>query len=101
VYRDAVHFIMIRNFQHKGLEVFYRKGSTRGIQASHAPKLLRILAALETASAPNDMNLPGYKLHSLKGQEKGIWSVWVNGNWRVTFRFTRTDVELINYLDYH
>jgi proteic killer suppression protein len=92
---------MILSFRHKGLERLYRTGSMRGVQAAHAPKLRRILAALDAAAAPAELNHPGYKLHPLKGELKGHWSVWVNGNWRVTFRFVGADVELVDYQDYH
>jgi proteic killer suppression protein len=92
---------MIVGFRHKGLEVLYRTGSTRGVQAAHAPKLLRILAALDAANSPADLNQPGYKLHALKGQLRDHWSIWVNGNWRITFRFVGHDVELVDYQDYH
>lgn len=92
---------MIVSFRHKGLELFYTSGSTKGIQPSHADKLGRILGLLDVASAPADVNLPGFKLHPLKGGLKGHWSVWVNGNWRVTFRFVGADVELVDYQDYH
>ncbi|EAO9155257.1 Killer protein [Salmonella enterica] len=92
---------MIISFRHKGLELFYKTESTKGIQAEHAPKLKRILSLLEVASSPADVKVPSFKLHQLKGDMKGHWSVWVNGNWRVTFRFTDSDVELVDYLDYH
>jgi len=92
---------VIIGFRHKGLELLHRTGSTRGVQAQHAAKLLRILAALEAAAAPAELNQPAYKLHLLKGTLKGHWSIWVNGNWRVTFRFVGADVELVDYLDYH
>jgi proteic killer suppression protein len=92
---------MIISFRHKGLETLYRKGSARGVQAAHARKLSRILAALDAATSPSDLNHPGYKLHPLKGDMQGHWSVWVNGNWRVTFRFFGADVELLDYKDYH
>lgn len=92
---------MIVGFRHKGLEILYRTGSTRGVQAAHAAKLGRILAALDAASSPDELNLPSLKLHALKGKLKGQWSVWVSGNWRVTFRFAKADVELVDYLDYH
>ena len=92
---------MIVGFRHKGLELFYRTGSTRGIQPAHSDKLRRILAALDAASFPDDLNQPGYRMHPLKGRLKGYWSIWVNGNWCVTFRFVRTDVELVDYIDYH
>ena len=91
---------MITGFRHKGLEQFYRTGSKRGIQASHSKKLHFILAALDVATEPADMNLPAFSLHPLKGNLKDHWSVWVNGNWRVTFRFDGTNVELVDYQDY-
>ena len=91
---------MIRSFQHKGLKVFYETGSTRGIRADHAKRLKRILAVLDQAQQPEDADLPGYRLHLLKGDMAEFWSVSVSGNWRVTFRFMQ-DVELVNYLDYH
>ena len=103
VQRNATRYTteMIISFQHKGLEILYHNGSTRGIQAAHAPKLLRILAALDAAASPRELNHPGYKLHPLKGDLEGFWSIWVNGNWRVTFRFVASDVELVGYQDYH
>jgi len=92
---------MITGFRHKGLEAFCRSGTTRGIQAAHAAKLGRILGLLDVAAGPEDLNVPAFKLHPLKGELKGHWSVWVNGNWRVTFRFVGVNVELVDYLDYH
>lgn len=92
---------MITGFRHKGLEAFYKTGATRGIQAAHAAKLGRILALLEVAAGPEDLNMPSFKPHPLKGKLKGHWSIWVNGNWRVTFRFAGVNVELVDYLDYH
>ena len=92
---------MIVGFRHKGLETFYVTGSMRGVQASHAAKLRVILTALDAVEAPVQMNLPAFRMHPLKGKFKGHWSVWVNGNWRVTFRFERQDVELVDYQDYH
>ena len=88
---------MIVRFKHKGLEEFYNTGTTKGIQAAHSAKLKRILALLDVAMLPKDMGLPGYRLHELKGKQKGYWSVTVNGNWRLTFRFINSDVELVNY----
>jgi proteic killer suppression protein len=92
---------MIVIFRHSGLETLYRTGSTKGIQAAHEKKLARMLAALDSAATLNDLNQPGYRLHPLKGDRKGFWSIWVNGNWRVTFRFVGVDVELVDYEDYH
>lgn len=92
---------MIVSFRHKGVEALYRTGSVRGVQSAYAAKLLRILAALDAAASPAELNQPAYKLHPLKGNLKGHWSIWVNGNWRVTFRFVGADVELVDYQDYH
>ncbi len=92
---------MIISFIHKGLERFYLTGSKAGIQPKHAPKLRRILTVLETAQIPDDMDLPGYRLHPLQGNRQGTWSVRVSGNWRITFQFTEQNVELVDYEDYH
>ncbi|KPF74919.1 MAG: type II toxin-antitoxin system RelE/ParE family toxin [Blastomonas sp.] len=92
---------MIIGFRHKGLRLLYETGSTKGIQAGHKAKLLSILAALDVAQSPRELPLPSYRLHPLKGDMTGHWSIWVNGNWRVTFRFVGPDVELVDYQDYH
>jgi len=92
---------MVVSFIHKGLEKFYSRGRTSGIQAKHAGRLRLILSNMDQAESPDDMDLPGLRLHQLKGKRKGIWSVSVSGNWRVTFRFTGRDVEIVNYEDYH
>ena len=92
---------MITSFIHKGLEKFYKKGITSGIQANHSKRLRLILSNLDQAESPNDMDLPGLRLHELKGKRKGIWSVTVSGNWRVTFRFIGSNPEVVNYEDYH
>lgn len=92
---------MIKSFKHKGLEKFFHSGDKRGIDSSHAQKVARILDRLEASTNPLDMNLPGYKLHELKGKEKGTWSVWVTGNWRITFQFQGTDAIVVDYRDYH
>lgn len=92
---------MIKTFRHKGLREFFEMGSTRGIQAAHAGKLGRQLLKLNTATSAKDMNIPGWRLHPLSGQIEGHWSVWVNGNWRLTFMFEGEDAVLVNYQDYH
>ncbi len=92
---------MIKTFRHKGLERFFRTGSAAGIQPQHAKRLRVQLARLDQVSSPVDMNLPNWKLHPLKGELKGHWSVWVNGNWRLTFTFAGEDAILVNYQDYH
>lgn len=92
---------MIRTFAHKGLETLFRTGSKAGVQPSHAARLRRQLAQLDVATAPQDMGLPGWGLHPLKGELAGHWSIWVSGNWRLTFRFEGTDAVLVDYRDYH
>lgn len=92
---------MIVSFSHKGLERFYNTGSTKGIIAAHAEKLRQQLTALETATDIEDMRLPGYQLHKLKGTKKDRWSISVNGNWRITFEFRNGNAYVVDYEDYH
>ena len=89
---------MIRSFKHKGLEQFFKTGSKAGISPSHASRLRLQLAKLDGARGPDDMAMPGWRAHPLT---TGHWSVWVNGNWRMTFAFEGVDAVLVNYLDYH
>lgn len=92
---------MIKSFSHKGLKEYYETGSKKGIQPEHAPKLGRILDRLDASTSPIDMDLPGYRLHELKGDMQSFWSVTVNGNWRVIFCFVGQDAYLVDYRDYH
>lgn len=92
---------MIKSFRHKGIEQFFTTGTTRGIQAAHAARLKLLLTALNAAKAANDMCAPGWGLHPLTGKMKGHWSVSVNGNWRMTFKFDQGDAILVDYQDYH
>jgi len=92
---------MIISFRHKGLRTFYETGNTRGIRAEHAGRLARVLSFLDRAAVPADVDLPGWRLHPLKGTWAGFWSITVSGNWRIVFRFVGNDVELLDYLDYH
>ena len=92
---------MIRHFKHKGLARFFRTGSTAGIRGSHVNKIRLILARLNASANIRDMDLPGLRLHALKGDRSGIWSVTVSGNWRITFRFIDGDAEVVDYEDYH
>jgi proteic killer suppression protein len=92
---------MIKSFKHKGLEKFYESGSTKGIQANHAKKLRMQLVALDTAQSIDDMDIPGYRLHQLTGDRRGIWTITVNANWRLTFEFEEGNVFILNYEDYH
>ena len=92
---------MIKSFKHKGLKRYYETGSVTGIQPSHKKKLRLQLTALDTATCINDMDIPGFKLHPLKGDRKDIWSIEVSGNWRVTFQFKDSNAYILNYEDYH
>ena len=93
---------MIKSFRHKGLEQFYKTGSKSGIQPHHAVKLKIQLSALNAAESPDDLRAPvAWRLHQLTGELAGFWSLTVNGNWRVIFRFDESDIELVDYLDYH
>ena len=98
--RDTLRRVIV-GFRHKGLEQLYRGGSKKGVQPTHVPKLLRILSLLDVAQSPDDLAIPSFRTHPLKGDLAGHWSIWVNGNWRITFRFDETDVELVDYQDYH
>ena len=92
---------MIKSFKHKGLRQFFESGSTAGIQALHSKKLRMQLAAIDTAQQIEDINLPGFRLHPLKGERAGIWSISVSGNWRITFEFVDGNAYILNYEDYH
>jgi proteic killer suppression protein len=92
---------MIKSFAHKGLERFFRTENKSGIMTQHAKRLRLILTNLDQAEQINDMDLPGLELHKLKGSRKGIWSVKVSGNWRITFRIVDSNAEIVRYEDYH
>lgn len=98
---------MIKSFRHKGLRAFFESGAKTGIQAGHADRLRILLTTLNAATSALDMDAPGWRLHRLRGRNtKGQslhehWSVWVNGNWRLTFYFDETDAVLVDYQDYH
>jgi len=92
---------MIRSFRHKGPQRFFEKGSKSGIQAVHERRLRLMVSRLDDAVGPKDMDAPGWKLRALKGDLKGHWAIWVDGNWRVTFTFEGPDVILVDYQDYH
>lgn len=92
---------MIISFKHKGLELFFTKSSFKGIPAQFAPRIERILDRLDAAKEPTDMDLPGYKFHSLKGTRKQEYAVTISGNWRITFEFDTQDASYVNLEDYH
>ena len=92
---------MIRSIRHKGLRRLYEDDDPRGVIREHAEKLRDILARLDAAAEAADIDLPGFRLHPLKGKLKGFWAVTVRANWRVIFRFADGDALDIDYTDYH
>ena len=92
---------MIRSFRHKGLKRLHDDDDSRGLNAGHVEKLRRILAQLNIAKVPSDLDLPGCRLHPLKGDLKGFWAVTVQANWRVIFRFADGQAFDVDYVDYH
>ncbi len=91
---------MIKSFKHKGVKRFYETESKVG-KPDHASKLVRQLAILDRATNPEDMNIPGWRLHPLVGDLSPHWAITVSGNWRLTFAFEDGDVVLVDYKDYH
>jgi len=92
---------LIKSWLHKGLQKFFEDGSLAGIQATHARRIQERLQTINRAKVIEDIALPPYRLHKLKGDRSDIWSVSVTGNWRITFRFFDGDAYIINYEDYH
>jgi proteic killer suppression protein len=92
---------MIKTFNHKGLKTLFETGRSRGVAADLHRRLIRQLDFLNRAKSAQDMNLPGYRFHELKGARKGTYSVTVSGNWRITFTFDETDAHDVDLEDYH
>ena len=92
---------MIVSFKHRGLKALYDGRTARRVAPTHVQKLRDILAVLDRSRRPQDVNIPGFRLHPLKGELRGHYAVTVSGNWRVTFRFEEGDVVDVDYLDYH
>ncbi len=92
---------MIKSIKHKGLKKFYETGNKAGIKSNHNKKLRIQLTALNTATRIEDMDLPGFRLHPLKGNRKGFWAIDVSKNWRIVFRFEEGNVYVVDYEDYH
>ena len=92
---------MIATFKHKGLELFFTKGSYRGVPAQHGARMERMLDRLDAAREAKDMDVPGFKFHALKGDRKGTFAVSVSGNWRIVFEFDGRDAINVDLEDYH
>ena len=91
---------MIENFRHKGLRRLFEDGDPKGVNSQHVEKIENILGLLDVARGVEDMNLPSFRLHALKGDLAGFWAVTVRANWRIVFRFdegTASDVDLVDY----
>jgi proteic killer suppression protein len=101
VLRIMLRWAVIRSFRHKGLRQFYETGSSSGVQAAHVKRLRMQLAALDSARSIDDMDIPGFRLHPLKGPLRGRWSIRVDGNWRLTFEFRDGYAHVLDYEDYH
>jgi proteic killer suppression protein len=92
---------MIKSFRHKGLRRYFEEGRVVGVNPGHVKKLRMLLTALDTAIEIEDMDIPGFGLHPLRGDRKGQWAVKVSGNWRLTFQFRDGNAYLLEYEDYH
>ena len=92
---------MIRSFSTRALKRLYEQGDRSGINPAHVARVERILAHLDVAATPQDMNIPGWRLHRLRGDLKGFWSVDVSGNWRIIFQFEDGEPCKVRYLDTH
>lgn len=92
---------MIRSFKHRGLKRLFEQGDTSKIQADQVARIALALSDLDEALRAQDLNLPGYRLHALKGDMRGFWSIWISANWRITFRFEGGDAVEVDLVDYH
>jgi len=92
---------VIKSFKHKGLKKYFYYGDISGIQPEHRNKLTRLLTAIDESKVVDGLKIPGFCLHQLKGDYKDLWSVKVNGNWRITFKFEKGDAYILDYQDYH
>ncbi len=93
--------MLLKTFRHKGLERLFEKDDPSGVRADQVRRIKDVLAHLDVARHPNDLNLPGYRLHALRGELKGYWSVTISGNWRITFRLEDGDAFEVDLVDYH
>ena len=92
---------MIRTFRHHGLKQLYERGDPSRVRVDQAERIALALADLDDANKPSELALPGYRLHRLKGNLKGFWSISISGNWRLIFRFEEGDAYDVDLIDYH
>ena len=101
MYRNTVHLFVIQTFRHRGLKRLYERGDPSQVRADQAQRIALALADLDDANKPSDLDLPGYRLHPLKGNLKGFWSISISANWRISFRFEEGDAYDVDLVDYH
>ena len=93
--------LVIRTFRHRGLKRLYQQGDPSKVRADQTHRIADVLGHLDTARRPSDLDLPGYRLHALKGGLRGTWSATISGNWRIVFRFVDGDAFDVDLVDYH
>jgi proteic killer suppression protein len=93
--------MMIRSFKHRGLKRLFERGDTAQVRADMLDKVENILAVLDCANRPENMDLPGFRLHPLRGDLRGFWAVTIRANWRIIWRFEETDAVDVDLIDYH
>ena len=96
-----VQYLMIQTFRHRGLKRLFQRNDASGLSAEQVSRIEDVLAHLDSATRPSDLDLPGYRLHRLRGDLKGFWSVRISGNWRIIFRVDDGDVYDVDLVDYH
>ena len=101
MYRYEIHLLVIRTFRHRGLKRLYERGDPSKLRADQAERIALALADIDDARRPLDLDLPRYRLHRLKGDRKGFWSIWISANWRIIFRFEGGDAYDAGLVDYH
>ncbi|MFH0934518.1 MAG: type II toxin-antitoxin system RelE/ParE family toxin [Pseudomonadota bacterium] len=92
---------MIKSFKHKGLERLFIKGIASGVQADYTTRITLMLDAIDAAEQVKELDLPGFRLHRLKGDKRSLWSMRVSANWRITFEFENGDAYILDLEDYH
>lgn len=92
---------MIKSFKHKGLERLFIKGIASGVQADYVPRITLMLDAIDAAEQVKELDMPGFRLHRLKGDKRNLWSMRVSANWRITFEFEDGDAYILDLEDYH
>ena len=92
---------VIKTFRHRGLKRFFEQEDPGKIRADQVSRIADVLAHLDQALRPADLNLPGYRLHRLRGDREGEWAVSVSGNWRLVFEFDGEDATDVDLVDYH